>query len=103
MHQENLFKTINQLTKESQNESVETEPVNEAIENIDNVKLGVVSDCIKLNVRKEPKVGAPITCEVDCGTELMIDEKESTDEFYKVCTAAGIEGFCMKKFIAVQI
>jgi hypothetical protein len=32
----------------------------------------------------------------------MIDEKESTEEFYKVCTAAGIEGFCMKKFIAIQ-
>jgi len=41
-------------------------------------------------------------CEVDYQTELMIDENESTEEFYKVFTIAGIEGFCMKKFIAIR-
>ena len=52
--------------------------------------------------RERPTVEAPVVCEIVCQTELMINEKESTEEFYKVCTAAGIEGFCMKKFIAIQ-
>lgn len=30
-------------------------------------------------------------------TMLVIYENESTEEFYKVYTASGIEGFCMKK------
>ena len=65
-------------------------------------KIGFVSNCKKLNVREKPTVEAPVVCEIVCQTELMIDEKESTEEFYKVCTAAGIEGFCMRKFIAIQ-
>ena len=66
------------------------------------VKIGVVTNCNKLNVREEPSLEAGIICEVDSQTELMIDERESTDEFYKVFTASGLEGFCMKKFISVQ-
>jgi len=66
------------------------------------IKIGLVTDCNKLNVRERPTVESPVVCEVVSQTELMIDEKESTEEFYKVCTAAGIEGFCMKKFIAIQ-
>jgi len=61
-----------------------------------------VTNCKKLNLREEPKKDSAIVCEVDYQTELMIDENESTEEFYKVCTAAGIEGFCMRKFIAIQ-
>lgn len=75
---------------------IENEKTNEEI------KIGVVSNCKKLNVRERPAVDAPIICEVVYQTELMIDEKESTEEFYKVCTTEGIEGFCMKKFIAIQ-
>lgn len=75
---------------------VENEKTNEE------VKIGVVSNCKKLNVREEPSLDANIVCEINSKTELMIDESESTDEFYKVFTASGLEGFCMKKFITVQ-
>ncbi len=66
------------------------------------IQIGLVSNCKKLNVREKPTVESPVICEIVCRTELMIDEKESTEEFYKVYTAAGIEGFCMRKFIAIQ-
>ncbi|MDD2285623.1 MAG: SH3 domain-containing protein [Paludibacter sp.] len=66
------------------------------------INIGIVTGCKKLNIREKPTVEAPVVCEIVCRTELMIDEKESTEEFYKVCTAAGIEGFCMRKFIAIQ-
>lgn len=31
-----------------------------------------------------------------------IDMGSSNDGWYAVCTATGIEGFCMKKFVAVR-
>ena len=76
---------------------VENEKINEE------VKIGVVENCNKLNVREEPNLDSTIICEINSQTELMIDESESTDEFYKVFTVFGLEGFCMKKFIAVQL
>lgn len=84
---------------------VETE-VNEVVEApVEEPKVvvtGVVSDCLRLNVRAEAKPDAEIVCTIDCDTEVIIDEDGSTDEFYKVCTAAGVEGFCMRKYITKQ-
>ena len=74
----------------------------EESQNSEDVKIGFVTNCKKLNVREEPKKDSAIVCEVDYQTGLMIDENESTEEFYKVFTIAGIEGFCMKKFIAIR-
>lgn len=66
------------------------------------VLLGKVVDCTKLNVRTRPYPDADVCGIVAVGTELMIEREESTTDFYKVCTEAGLEGFCMKKFVAVQ-
>lgn len=64
-------------------------------------KIGKISGCKKLNVRKLPNTGAAVVSELVEGAEVMIDEKASTATFYKVCTAHGIEGFCMKQFIKI--
>jgi len=40
-----------------------------------------------------------VICTINCHAEVEIDELESTDDFYKICTASGVEGYCMKKFI----
>lgn len=66
------------------------------------VKIGTVVNCAKLNVRKNPSVNADIICELLKLAEVMISDSESTDEFYKINTDSGIEGFCMKKYIAVN-
>lgn len=65
-------------------------------------KIGVVADCITLNVRKEPDINSEVICSIPCLTEVVIDDSESTKDFYKVCTPAGIEGFCMVKFVKVR-
>lgn len=64
--------------------------------------VGVVIDCQKLNMRKEPSSDAEVIGTIAVGSEVSIDEAASTEDFYKVCTAAGAEGFCMKKFISVK-
>lgn len=85
-----------------QNDTVNDTYVSETHDESKEIKIGLVSNCNKLNVREKPTVEAPVVCEIVCRAELMIDESESTDEFYKVFTASGLEGFCMKKFITVQ-
>ena len=66
-------------------------------------KFGKVSNCKKLNIRKLPSRDAEIVSELIEGSEVMIDEKESTALFYKICTEHGIEGYCMKNFIKVVL
>lgn len=70
-----------------------------AIEAAPTHKIGRVFGCTSLNVRKAPKTNATVICTINCHAEVEIDELESTDDFYKICTASGIEGYCMKKFI----
>ena len=63
---------------------------------------GVVCDCSKLNVRKAPNAKAEVICQIAVGTKVIIEKNGSTDEYYKVCLASGIEGFCMKKYIEAE-
>lgn len=79
-------------------EDIRVEENEEAVENI----IGVVTDCLKLNIRKEPNKDSDVVVVVTCLDELKIDLDASTDDWYAVCTVAGIEGFCMKKFVAVR-
>lgn len=66
-------------------------------------RTGVVVDCVKLNVRKSPAADATILAEIPVGTKVQIFDEESTKDFHHVCTATGIDGFCMKKFIFIVI
>ena len=63
---------------------------------------GVVTECVKLNVRKEPDVSADVLTTILLGTEVLVDEANSTEDFYKIVTGAGVEGFCVKKFININ-
>ena len=49
----------------------------------------------------DPDADAEILGTIPAGAEVMIDESESTDDFYNVCAASGFEGFCMKQFVEV--
>lgn len=96
--------------KMSENPNVDQVPVT-APETVDETPVsapepepnvtGVVIGCGRLNIRKEPSTSATILCEVSLKSELIIDPNKSTDDWYSVCTPAGVEGFCMKKFVAL--
>lgn len=63
---------------------------------------GIVSNCKKLHVRSDvSKQSVSITL-INAGTEVKINTKKSTQAWYSVKTADGIEGFCMKEYITVQ-
>lgn len=82
-------------------EIVEDTPVIETDEKVAEV-FGVVTDCLRLNIREEPAKDSAVMAIVTCLDELKIDPDNSTDDWYAVCTASGVEGFCMKKFVAVR-
>lgn len=65
-------------------------------------KLGVVDNCQRLNVREEPKANARVVCVIEVDDEVEVDKQSSTDDFYKVVTSDGTDGYCMKKFITLQ-
>ena len=66
------------------------------------LKQACVVNCNKLRVRENPSVEAEVLCELPVNTELLVIEELSTPDFYKVFTASGLEGFCMRNYIKVD-
>lgn len=78
----------------------EVETVEPEIEPISHV--GIVSGCKKLNVRSAASLASKAVCVINENDVVVIDMKESVDGWYKVCTEAGVEGFCMVQYITVK-
>lgn len=62
-------------------------------------KNGVVCNCAKLNVREKPVTGSRVVSIIDVNTKLTVTTDESFGIFYKVCTASGVEGYCIKDYV----
>lgn len=77
-------------------ETVETAALPETV-------TGTVTNCSKLNIRTEPSTSAEIACVVNVNTELAIIVEKSTDKWLYVCTAAGIEGYCMREYVTATL
>lgn len=107
---EQVEETVNEV-EESTNETEETieevtEEVTEpevivpSIEN--NEVIGKISGFEKLYVRKEAnKDSEPVGIVTD-KDDLSIDVAHSTDDFYKVITSNGLEGYCVKEFVKID-
>lgn len=77
-------------------ETVNTVTVPETVE-------GVVANCAKLNVRVAPNIDADVIGVLDAMSEIEIDVNKSTRDWFHVCTAVGIEGYCMRKYIDAHL
>ena len=77
-------------------ETVETVAVPETVK-------GIVTGCTKLNVRKAAKLNAEPVEIIEAGAIVEIDPEKCTKDWFKVRTASGVEGFCMKKFINTKL
>lgn len=65
-------------------------------------RVGVVTNCQRLNCRRRPEIDAPVDFVLERLTEVQVDEKASTDKFYKIYTSAGFVGYCMKQYISIR-
>lgn len=77
-------------------ETVDTVAVPEQVE-------GIVVNCARLNVRSAPSTDADVLCILDAMSEITIDVSKSHRDWVFVCTASGIEGYCMKQFIEASL
>ena len=111
---EQVEETINEV-EESTNETEETteKVTDEVIEpevivpsienNVENNEvIGKISGFEKLYVRKEAsKDSEPVGIVTD-KDDISIDITHSTDDFYKVITSNGLEGYCVKEFVKID-
>ena len=111
---EQVEETVNEV-EESTNEAEETtEEVTEEVtkpevivpsieNNVENNEvIGKISGFEKLYVRKEAsKDSEPVGIVTD-KDDLSIDVTRSTDDFYKVITSNGLEGYCVKEFVKID-
>lgn len=100
MSKKNYDKTesVEQVETPIDETPIETEPVESAKPEPIEGTVG----CEKLNVRSDATIDSEPVGIINRDSKVFIYEDESTEEFYKVCTATGLEGYCMKKFISVQ-
>lgn len=87
---------------------IATEPSETATETVETMTLpetvkGIVTGCSRLNVRAYPSRDAEVVCVLDVMSELEINTSKSTYDWLSVCTATGIEGYCMKKFVDANL
>ena len=92
---------------ESEVETVETVEIVETVaepvvETKSVTKTGVVVDCTGLNVREYPDRKANVISILMADSEVQVNVDEALDEWYHVFTATGLDGFCMKKYIALK-
>lgn len=78
------------------NETVETKPISETVS-------GMVVGCAKLNVRAEASLFADIVCVLNAQSEIEIDVNKSDKDWFYICTATGVEGYCMRKFVEAHL
>lgn len=96
-----MSRRVTYETKVNSEDEVVVKDITET-EELSNPTMGIVRDCKKLRVRNYPELEANVICEIEVGSKVVIDENKSTEEFYKVCTETGIDGYCMKRFIKVE-
>lgn len=104
--EETVEEQVVEAVEENTEEAVET-PVEEITEEVveeasDNeiLDIGVVTDCLKLNVRKQPSKDAEVLKTIDALTEVVI--LKEVNDFYEVALKTGESGYCMKKYIAIN-
>lgn len=63
--------------------------------------IGAVSGIELLNIYVKPDADTFVLATLKTGAEVMIDSDGTVDQFYRVYTAAGIVGYCLRKFITI--
>lgn len=116
MRNKNYSKFSQKFTKTENKDDINNKPIegqvtiNEVINsetteanNYEVTMIGVVTGCNQLYVRKEANKESDPLCILEGNSEVKVDLNDSTSEdFYKVRTSTGVEGYCMKKYITIK-
>ena len=92
--------TTEEVTEEVTDQEVIVPSIDNNVEN--NEIIGKINGFKNLYVRKEAsKDSEPVGIVTD-KDDLSIDVARSTDDFYKVITSNGLEGYCVKEFVKID-
>lgn len=69
--------------------------------NAEKLQPGFVN-CLRLHIHSEPNLNSEVVCKVRYLTEVEVDLENSTNDFYKIYTAIGAEGYCEKYLITIK-
>lgn len=97
---EQVEETINEV-EESTNKIEETKKEVTKKEVTEEV-IGKIIEFEKLYIRKEADKNSEPVGIVTNKDYLSIDIIHSTDDFYKVITSNGLEGYCVKEFVKID-
>ena len=64
--------------------------------------MGITTNLDRIKVYYKPSEFSEVVCEIKKDTVLLIDKEQSTEDFYSICTEAGIMGFCRKRFVELK-
>lgn len=64
---------------------------------------GTVVNCTKLNIRENASVRSGIVCILNAMTEVRVDAKRTTNKWAYIYTDNGLEGYCMREYIDVDL
>lgn len=90
---------INEIKETIENE-VKQEEVVEEVKDI--IVEGYVTGCEKLNVRDGNSPNAKVLCILNKNDIVQVNLTIITEGWYKIITAAGVNGYCMTKFISIK-
>lgn len=62
-------------------------------------EIGVVNNA---NIYSEPDTTSEIIYVIKENSEVLVDMLESTNMFFKIVTAFGAEGFCLRNFVSLK-
>ena len=79
-----------------------TEIEEQPIKPVERTKVGVVSNCSRLNVRQNPHKGSEVLAIIEEDDEVIVKPSKSTRNWYFVQTESGVEGYCMTDFVALS-
>ena len=58
-----------------------------------------IANCAKVNVRTAPEMCENVLLVLDQGSSIKIDKTYESEEWFKVVTEAGVEGYIKKQFV----
>ena len=87
---------VEDIIEESKEQNIEVQ------EELPTIKEGIVGGCSKLNVRAEANGDSNVIGVIDSDTRVVVYPEDSTDEFYRIKTNDGLEGYCKIDFIWIE-
>lgn len=64
---------------------------------------GIVHNCVKLNVRKNPSIDSDVITVLNEHDKIKVKDVDVLSDWYFIQLPNGKEGFSMKKYVAVGV